>query len=290
MSHILHIDNVSHWFGQKLVLGGVDLKVTAGEIVSLVGPSGCGKTTLLNTILGTHPPRKGETKVDGTPMLKPSRDVGIVYQNYDLYDFWTAKKNVAAGLMFDQTSLPHRIFKYFEWKKLQQEHWREAIGWLEKVGLGDAVESYPPEMSGGMRQRTAIAQSLIMRPKILLLDEPFASVDEATREDLQTMLLHFYQENLKAKAEGKPPGITIFIVTHELNEAIIVSNRVVGLSQYHQDGHKGARVVYDQPAPVFHPEDTRDITTFKKQKDELRKAVFDPDYLQHHEDFLHQWE
>ena len=105
----------------------------------------------------------------------------------------------------------------------------------------------------------AIAQALIMKPKILLLDEPFGALDEATREELQLMLLNLYQENLAGQErKGEPPPHTILIVTHELNEALYVADRVVGLSQYHREGSQGATIVYDKAAPVFHPTDPKE--------------------------------
>jgi NitT/TauT family transport system ATP-binding protein len=141
-------------------------------------------------------------------------------------------------------------------------------------------------MSGGMRQRVAIAQSLVLQPSILLLDEPFGALDEATREELQLMLLRLYEENLAARERGQPPPFTILLVTHELNEALYVSDRVLGLSQYHGDGAEGATIVYDQPAPIFGVTDPRDFARFNDQKDELRRAVFDPEVLQHHAEYV----
>ena len=287
--HTLEVRKVSHWFGPKRVLHHVNLEIEAGQIVGLVGPSGCGKSTLLRAILGTHPPKAGEVFIDGKLVQRPSRDVGIVYQHYSLYDFLTAQKNVAFGPMLDQTSLPFRFFQFWKWWKLRRLHLEQAAHLLEKVGLGKACDLYPAEMSGGMRQRVAIAQALIMRPKILLLDEPFGALDEATREELQEMLLHLYQENLQAKQKGLHPPHTILIVTHELTEAIYVSDRVVGLSQYHQDGDQGATIVYDKPAPVFHPSDPREFSSVLEQQQELRHAVFDPEYLQNYEEYISFW-
>jgi NitT/TauT family transport system ATP-binding protein len=271
------------------VLSNVDLQIDGGQIVSVVGPSGCGKSTLLRAILGTHPPKAGKIRVDGKRVDKPSREVGIVYQHYTLYDFLTAQENVAFGLMLDQTTLPFRCLQFWTWRKLRREHIEQAANWLEKVGLGAAAKLYPSEMSGGMRQRVAIAQALIMRPGILLLDEPFGALDEATREELQVMLLHLYQENLEAKKRRQPPPHTILIVTHELTEAIYVADRVVGLSQYHSQGSQGATIVYDKPAPVFHPGDSRQFDAFLEQKEELRRVVFDPEHLADYAGYVTFW-
>ncbi|NQT12770.1 MAG: ATP-binding cassette domain-containing protein [Planctomycetes bacterium] len=285
----LEVANVSHWFGTNRVLHDVNLEIEAGQIVSVVGPSGCGKSTLLRAILGTHPPKKGEIRVDGELIDRPNRNVGIVYQHYSLYDFLTAQQNAAFGLMLDQTSLPFRAFQFWRWRRLHKQHMEQAAALLIKVGLEDAIKLYPGEMSGGMRQRVAIAQTLIMKPKLLLLDEPFGALDEATREELQLMLLNLYQENLQARAQGQPPPHTIMIVTHELTEALYVADRVVGLSQYHQEGSQGATIVYDKAAPVFHPTDPREFGAFGGLKEELRAAVFDPGHLQHYQEYVSFW-
>ena len=292
----MECSDLNHWFcqGNKIsnrVLYNINMKIIRGEIVSLVGPSGCGKSTLLRAMLGTHTPRQGKVSIfsdeknEFYPIMEPSRDVGIVYQRYSLYPFLTAKENVAFGLMLDQTSIPFRIFRPIKWRRIRKEHIRQAVELLEKLGLGRAVNLYPSEMSGGMCQRVAIAQALIMKPKLLLLDEPFGALDEATREDLQHMLLHLYQENLTAFKKGMIPPFTIMIVTHELDEAIYVGDRVIALSQYwnwKEQGFKecpGATIVYDKVAPVFSPYDVINHSVFLDQKTEIRKVAFDEKFL-----------
>ncbi len=287
--YALDIRNVSHWYGPTRILHHINLQITPGQIVAVVGPSGCGKSTLLKAILGTNPTSEGEIYAEGTLVTKPSRDVGIVYQNYSLYDFLTAEENVAFGLKLDGTSLTSRLIGLPQYLRKRKEHLEESRKFLEKVGLGHASQRYPHELSGGMRQRVAVAQAFILRPKIVLLDEPFGALDEATREDLQMMLLHFYQENLQAKKEGKQPQYTIIIVTHELNEALYVANRVIGLSRYHTEGDQGATVVYDRPCPVFHPDDPRDYSKLVEQREELRNAVFEPNYIKHRSKYVTFW-
>ena len=285
----LEVKGLSHWFGEQRVLNDVNLKITAGQIVALVGPSGCGKSTLLKAILGTHPPSEGEVIVDGEVVEGPNRNVGIVYQHYSLFDFLTAEHNVAFGLKLDSTSLPFRVFMMPQWLQMRKQHLQQSHEYLKRVGLESSAKKYPTQLSGGMRQRVAIAQSLILKPKLLLLDEPFGALDEATRESLQMMLLHFYQENLKAQAEGRTPEYTILIVTHELNEAIYVANRVIGLSRFHDQADRGAMLVYDRPCPVFHPDDPKDLEKLVAQREELRRAVFDPAYVKHHSKYVSFW-
>jgi NitT/TauT family transport system ATP-binding protein len=285
----LEVRDVNQAFGKNRVLHNVNLQIAPGQIVAIVGPSGCGKSTLLKAILGTHPTDEGEILADGKLIRSPSRNVGIVYQNYSLYDFMTAEENVAFGLTVDGLSLFHRMFTLRYFLKQRQRHLHEARQFLDRVGLSQANGRYPAELSGGMRQRVAIAQAFILRPKIVLLDEPFGALDETTREDLQVMLLKFYQENLQAKREGKTPPYTIIIVTHELNEAIYVADRVIGMSRYHTDGEKGATVVYDRPCPIFQPDDPRDYSKFIEQREELRSAVFDSEYIKHHTKYVSFW-
>jgi len=293
---------VHHWFGQKRVLGDVNLKVARGQFLSLVGPSGCGKSTLLRAIVGTHPPRQGQILLfspgqttPGKPITQPGRDRGIVYQHYSLFPFLTAQDNVAVGLMLDQTNIPFRLFRFAEWRRLSKTHRAMAADFLTTLKLADAMRLYPHEMSGGMRQRVAIAQAMIMKPDFILLDEPFGALDEATREELQQMLLSLYAENRQARLQGKPPPYSLIIVTHELNEAIYVGDRVVGLSQYwdwRQAGYAefpGASIVYDKASPVFDPHHVRDFELFAAQREEIRRTVFDPTLLQHREQYVTYW-
>jgi NitT/TauT family transport system ATP-binding protein len=280
MSKALQVQDVSHWFGANKVLNHVSFEVPAGQVVALVGPSGCGKSTLLRAILGTHPPKAGRILADGKLINRPSRHVGIVYQHYSLYDFLTARDNVAFGLKLDGTGFLYRVFNYLSWRRLRKSHRERASQLLAKVQLSRAADLYPSQMSGGMRQRVAIAQSLIMEPKVLLLDEPFGALDESTREELQLLLLQLYEE----------ARYTILIVTHELNEALYVSDRVLGLSQYHTDGANGATIVYDKPAPIFRPHEPRDFARFEEQKEEIRRTVFAPEVEQQHQKLEQYWE
>lgn len=310
---LLDISSVYHGFGPKSVLYNVNLKIVEGEFVALVGPSGCGKSTLLRAIVGTHPPKRGvitlysKNHTKSEHILKPSSECGIVYQRYSLYPNLTALENVAFGLMLQETSIPNRLlfWKKFlnakrdmetNWVQLRKIHLDEATALLTKLKLGDARHHYPHELSGGMCQRVAIAQALIMKPRLLLLDEPFGALDEATREELQTMLLDLYEENMHTKKSNISPPHTVIIVTHELNEAILVADRVVCLSQY-WDSEKvedplakgAATIVYDDFAPIYQPEQIRRYDDFIKQREEIRKAGFDPEYLQDPELYKRFW-
>ena len=299
----LECKGVNHWFGSKRVLGDINLKMIRGQFLSLVGPSGCGKSTLLHAIVGTHLPREGQillfafgAAARGAPVEGPGRDRGIVYQHYSLFPFLTAWENVAIGLMLDETSISFRLFCFPKWRRIRKQHRQMAAEFLDKLHLADAMHLYPHEMSGGMRQRVAIAQALIMKPEIILLDEPFGALDEATREGLQRMLLSLCAENREAKGRGEKPPYTLIIVTHELNEAIYVGDRVVGLSQYwdwQKEGFAefpGASIVYDKASPIFKIRDARDFELFAGQREEIRQAVFNPAAKQDRNEHIAYWQ
>jgi NitT/TauT family transport system ATP-binding protein len=310
---LLEVSQVGHNFGDNYVLYDVNLKIITGEFVALVGPSGCGKSTLLRGIVGTHPPKRGTIALHNQDsgqiesITKPTSNCGIVYQRYSLYPNLTARENVAFGLMLKETSLPQRLlcFKHFvhptrqittNWRALRRIHLQEAEDLLVKLKLSHAIRKYPHELSGGMCQRVAIAQALIMKPRLLLLDEPFGALDEATREELQTMLLELYAENIKAKKQGKTPPYTIVIVTHELNEAILVGDRVLCLSQYwaskqakDPQAQGAATIVYDDTAPVYQPQQQRSYDDFVKKREEILRVGFDPNTLQDRETFQKFW-
>lgn len=283
---VLNVAGVSQWFGEHRILHDINLQIIQGEFVALVGPSGCGKTTLFNAILGTCPPKEGVVETNGVRVTGPNRNVGVVYQRYGLYQFLTAEQNVAFGLMLDQSQWWHRCFMPWWWWPKRRQHLEEARALLTKVKLGKVMRNYPCELSGGQQQRVAIAQSLIMKPHILLLDEPFGALDESTRESLQKMLLHLYRENVDAKRRGEQPPWTVLFVTHELNEAFYVSDRVVGLSRnwVDHDGATGAAIcgetlgatkVWDRCAPVYEPDAPKNFDLFHAAKQELKDAVLD---------------
>ena len=277
---VLEMRKVSQRFGDVRVLHEVNLTLEAGAFVALVGPSGCGKTTLLRAILGTQPPSDGQVLMRGRPVRGPGPDRGIVYQRYALYPHLNARDNIAFGLKLHHTTLPGRLLHPLRWWRKRRAFRAEADAWLARVGLPDAGDRYPAELSGGMRQRVAFAAARIMNPTLLLLDEPFGALDEATRESLQRFLLSCYAENAAARAAGTHPPHTLLIVTHELSEAVLVADRVVGLSQHwnwRAAGHAvcpGATIIFDEPAPVFDAEGHGDEAALIVMRDRLRSEVF----------------
>jgi NitT/TauT family transport system ATP-binding protein len=301
----LKIEHLSHFFGERCVLHDVNLEVAEGQFVGLIGPSGCGKSTLLRAIVGTHLPTKGRTLVYSRSqgclkeVTEPSRDIGIVYQGYPLFRYLTALRNVAYGLKLDETTIPQRILRWFpfyirrrgkriSWAKLRKIHLQEAREWLKKLGINDeAMGKYPVQLSGGMQQRVAIAQALIMKPKILLMDEPFSALDQETKEEILGILEALYEENIQAVKDGQEPPYTIIVVTHELSAAILVGDRVIGLSpwwDYTKESDPSAKgassVIYDKASKVFLPDKYKMAREFASQEEEVKEVVISNKTLQ----------
>jgi NitT/TauT family transport system ATP-binding protein len=183
-------------------LEDITLDVRPGEFLALVGPSGCGKSTLLDLLGGLTAPTSGRILLDGRPIERPARDRGIVFQQYALFPWRTAAQNVEFGL---------------DIAGLKAKQRREiARHYLDLVGLTAFAERYPHELSGGMKQRVAIARGLAYDPEVLLMDEPFAALDAQTRETLQGELLRIW------RATGK----TIIFITHGIDEAVVLGQRV----------------------------------------------------------------
>ncbi|MFD3947978.1 ABC transporter ATP-binding protein [Streptomyces sp. NPDC058579] len=181
---------------------GIDLEIAAGEFVVLVGPSGCGKSTLLDLLGGLARPTGGRILLDGEPVTGPGLNRGIVFQQYALLPWRTAQGNVEFGL--EATGVPRR------------QRGARAREFLDLVGLSGFENRHPHELSGGMRQRVAIARSLAYDPDVLLMDEPFAALDAQTRESLQDELLHIWQRT----------GKTVVFITHSIDEAVYLGQRV----------------------------------------------------------------
>lgn len=185
-----------------VALEDVSLEVRAGEFLVLVGPSGCGKSTLLDVLAGLTQPSSGRVLIDGKPITGPARDRGVVFQQYALFPWLTALDNVAFGLEIAGLGRSERRAK--------------AAAYLDLVGLSAFAKHYPHEMSGGMKQRVAIARSLAYEPEVLLMDEPFAALDAQTRETLQEELVDIWRRT----------GKTIVFITHGIDEAVVLGQRV----------------------------------------------------------------
>ncbi|HAU66142.1 MAG: ABC-type nitrate/sulfonate/bicarbonate transport system, ATPase component [Candidatus Uhrbacteria bacterium GW2011_GWF2_39_13] len=267
-------------FGNLQVLTNINLKIAKGQFVGIVGGSGCGKSTLLNLIVGTHEPSAGSVFVAKNGTFSEVRghgpDRGMVYQDYALYPHLTAMENVALGPMLRETSIPERLCGTLtsSWPALRKKHLNQVQALLDRLGLLEHSHKFPHQLSGGQRQRVAIARALIMKPQILLLDEPFGALDEETRHGARKLMLNLYQENLIAVAKGESPPHTVLMVTHSLEEAVQVGDRVVGLSKHWRGrGGAGATIVYDKIAPVYQPKDTKSFGAIGEQAHQIYEIV-----------------
>lgn len=211
-------------------LRGIDLDVRAGELISILGPSGCGKSTIIGAVAGFTRVSSGQLDVDGQPVRAPGPDRGVVFQQHTLFPWKTVLENVAFGLKMQRIAKPERN--------------RAAREILAHVGLSEFLEHYPHQLSGGMQQRVNLARVLVNRPRVILMDEPFCSLDAQTRLQMQQMLLQLWHEF----------HMTVVFVTHDVDEAVFLSDRVVVLSR--RPGTVKAQLPIGLPRPR-----TRDVLT-----------------------------
>jgi NitT/TauT family transport system ATP-binding protein len=209
--------------GQVAALHGVDLDVAENEFVTIVGTSGCGKSTLLAIVAGLEEQTSGEVLVDGVPVRGPGRDRGVVFQSYTLFPWLTARANVEFALRGERLSAAER-----------RERAAEQIA---LVGLEGFADAYPNQLSGGMRQRVAIARSLVYRPRILLMDEPFGALDALTRKVMQELLTGVWEQH----------RLTVIFVTHDVDEAVYISDRVLVMTN--RPGRIKGEIGIDLPRP-----------------------------------------
>ncbi|MGI5269700.1 ABC transporter ATP-binding protein [Nonomuraea sp. CA-218870] len=250
---MLEIENLTHTYGAggpnaHHAIDQLNLSVAEGELLCIVGPSGCGKSTLLRSIAGLITPTGGRIKVDGQLVRQTPDNLAVVFQDYSrsLFPWMSVADNVA---------LPLRR------KSMDAKRRREAAAEaLESVGLSDAGRKYPFQLSGGMQQRVAIARALAYRPTLMLMDEPFGSVDAQTREDLEDLVL-------KVRGHHR---MTIVLITHDIDESVYVGDRVVVLSK------APAHVVGDLQVKLPAPRDqitTREHPDFVHLRAEVGRLV-----------------
>jgi NitT/TauT family transport system ATP-binding protein len=267
----LHIEDLYKSYGPKRVLDNIDLKVARGELCTVVGPSGCGKSTLLRQILGEELPDSGRVELEGVPVGFPDPRRGIVFQRYSLFPHLSVLENVLLGYRL-QTS-------YLGWLRRRRTCRDEAMHYLERTRLAAHASKYPHELSGGMQQRVALAQSLIVKPQILMMDEPFGALDPDTREQMQLFLLELWETH----------RMTVFFVTHDLEEAVYLGTRILVLSQYYQDDRSGdaatrraAKIVADYQLPrAVAGTEVKRTAEFTELVDRIRHEGFDPEYRRH---------
>lgn len=226
----LHFERVTKSFGDLQVIEAFDDTIADGEIVALVGPSGCGKSTLLHMVAGLQQASTGAVHADGRPVSHPAPERTLVFQEHALYPWMTLEQNVALALEFQDRPV--------------REARKQAGEWLARVKLDGFEGYYPHQVSGGMRQRCALARAFIARPQVLLLDEPFGALDALTRMTLQSVLRDLIEEE-------RP---TVVLVTHDVDEALYLADRVLVFSQ------RPARVL--ESFTLGHIPKTHDLTAF----------------------------
>jgi len=222
-------------YAGQVVLENLSFDVPARSFVSLVGPSGCGKSTFLRMLLGVESPTRGTITVDGQPLvIEPSPERGVVFQRYSVFPHLTVLENVLLGLEFARAPLLARLFG-----AARTQARDEAAAMLEAVGLGGSLHKYPADLSGGMQQRLALAQTLVKKPKILLLDEPFGALDPGIRADIHELMVSLWRGS----------QMTVFMVTHDLSEAFKLGTRVIALDRLRKRPEElavyGATITFD---------------------------------------------
>ena len=229
------VENLQKSYDGLPVIEGIDLDIDAGSFVTIVGASGCGKSTFLRMLLGQEAPTRGRLLVDGEPLPdEPSPERGIVFQRYSVFPHLSVLDNVILGLEFKASPWTARLFG-----RQRRRAEQEAEAMIEAVGLSHVRDARPSSLSGGMQQRLAIAQALILKPKILLLDEPFGALDPGIRDDMHGLITELWRET----------GMTVFMVTHDLKEAFKLGTRVLTFDKVRHDPHEpsayGATITYD---------------------------------------------
>lgn len=234
---MLEAKNLWKKYADNLVLERINVTVTAGEFITMVGTSGCGKSTFLKMLLGMETPTSGQLLLDGKAIPKePDQSRGIVFQQYSAFPHLTVLNNILLAREFEQSPLLGRLFGGAKRKVIE-----EAKALIDTIGLTSAINRYPYELSGGMKQRLAIAQALIRRPRILLLDEPFGALDPGIRADMHQLVLKLWREH----------QLTIFMVTHDLSEGFYLGTRLWVFDKLRRDNQAptayGANITYDLP-------------------------------------------
>jgi NitT/TauT family transport system ATP-binding protein len=227
MAESIRVTNLGVAYGALVALQNIDLTVAEGEFICLLGPSGCGKSTLLRILAGLEEHSTGEVLLEGHPVRGPGSDRGMVFQGYTLFPWLSVKKNVMFGLEINGHG--------------KSDAEREAMQWLQLIGLEKFAEAYPHQLSGGMKQRVAIVRALANQPRILLMDEPFGALDAQTRCRMQAHLLEIWRKI----------DVTILFITHDLDEAIYLADRIIVLSAHPGEVQEIIEVPVPRPRSVM---------------------------------------
>ena len=227
--------NVWKHYSLTPVLERIDKEVEQGAFVTLVGASGCGKSTFLKMLLGIENPTRGEILLEGEPIkAEPDGERGIVFQKYSVFPHLTVRENILIAEEFRKKRFSAKLFGAAKRAALE-----EVDVLIDRVGLSHAASMYPHDLSGGMQQRLAIAQALIAKPKVLLLDEPFGALDPGIRTDMHELVGELWEQE----------GLTVFMVTHDLKEAFLLGTRLWVFDKVRHDPQApqnyGSQITYD---------------------------------------------
>ena len=251
----LVIDKVWKEYGDQIVLEDVSLTVASRAFVALVGPSGCGKSTFLRLLLGQERVSRGRILLDGQPLPpEPGPDRGVVFQRYSVFPHLTVLGNVLLGP--ELTASPYKARLLGAARRAAIEEARQLIA---EVGLGGSEDKYPAQLSGGMQQRLALAQALVMKPKVLLLDEPFGALDPGIRAEIHILMKRLWNET----------RMTVVMVTHDMREAFTLATRVVAFERPRdrpeEKNRYGATITKD--ITIWPPRRAGDVQTFSPDRD-----------------------
>jgi NitT/TauT family transport system ATP-binding protein len=233
--------------GVLKVVDDVSYDIRDGEFVSVIGPSGCGKTTMMNIVAGFVQPTSGRVALDGKPIAAPGPDRGVIFQEYGVFPWLTVKENIAFGLRLRANAVP------------AAEREEICARYMRLMGLSDFADAWPRTLSGGMRQRLAIARAYAVKPAFLLMDEPFGALDAQTRSAMQDLLLEVLQ------AEGK----TVMLITHSVEEAVYLSSRIIVMTA------RPTRIREIIDVPFGYPRDERlhESSEFGSLRSHIRELV-----------------
>jgi nitrate/nitrite transport system ATP-binding protein len=243
---LLEIKGVHKGYGGRPVLRDINLQVEEGEFLAIVGQSGSGKTTLISLIAGLAMPDSGEITLRGQPIRGPGPDRGVIFQTYSLLPWRTVAGNIRLAV--------DHVFG--DWSGEQRE--QHVLKHIEMVVLGHAADKRPSELSGGMKQRVAVARGLATSPDILLLDEPFSALDALTRANLQDQLLHICEQSRK----------TVILITNDIDEALLLADRIVPIV-----AGDGSTLGPSVPVDVPHPRDRRTLNHDERFKRVRLRAI-----------------
>jgi NitT/TauT family transport system ATP-binding protein len=247
----VQFDHVSLTFGTPKgplqVVEDVTYDIHDGDFIAVIGPSGCGKTTMMSMLAGFQKPTSGRVLFDGKPVDRPGSERGVIFQEYGVFPWLSVKQNIAFGLQLKANYVP------------ASERDRICDHYLELMGLLDFANSFPKHLSGGMRQRLAIARAYAVKPQFLLMDEPFGALDAQTRANMQNLLLKVLA------TEGK----TVMLITHSVEEAIYLASRIVVVTA------RPARIkeIIDVPFPYPRDESLQERAEFGELRSHIRELV-----------------